>query len=172
MAMIVEQLAGWGRLPLAAAPQARPTTMAELTKAWAAPGSRVSRGLGRAYGDAALPDEGGFAVSALGLARMISFDETTGLLVAESGVSLAEIIEAFLPRGWFLPVVPGTKFVTLGGAVAADIHGKNHHVDGRFAPLFGRTGGRRFSRDHRRNGTDRAYRACRDPSAAGAQRMV
>lgn len=132
MAMIVEQLAGWGRLPLAAAPQARPTTMAELTKAWAAPGSRVSRGLGRAYGDAALPNEGGFAVSALGLARMISFDETTGLLVAESGVSLAEIIEAFLPRGWFLPVVPGTKFVTLGGAVAADIHGKNHHVDGTF----------------------------------------
>ena len=108
------------------------TTKAELTKAWAVPGSRVSRGLGRAYGDAALPNEGGFAVSALGMARMISFDDASGLLVAESGVSLAEIIETFLPRCWFLPVVPGTKFVTLGGAVAADIHGKNHHIDGSF----------------------------------------
>ncbi len=132
MAMIDESLAGWGRLPLAVAPQARPSTGVELTAAWAASGLRISRGLGRAYGDAALPVEGGFALSALGLSRMISFDEDTGLLVAEAGVSLAEVIEVFLPRGWFLPVVPGTKFVTLGGAVAADIHGKNHHVDGTF----------------------------------------
>jgi FAD/FMN-containing dehydrogenase len=88
--------------------------------------------LGRAYGDAALPCEDGFALSSLVMARMISFNETQGVLVAESGVSLAEIIKVFLPRGWFLPVVPGTKFVTLGGAVAADIHGKNHHVDGTF----------------------------------------
>jgi len=130
--MIDESLAGWGRLPLATAPQARPSTGVELTAAWAASGLRISRGLGRAYGDAALPVEGGFALSALGLSRMISFDEATGLLVAEAGVSLAEVIEVFLPRGWFLPVVPGTKFVTLGGAVAADIHGKNHHVDGTF----------------------------------------
>ena len=111
--------------------------MTELTKAWAVPGSRVSRGLGRAYGDAALPDEGGFAVSALGLARMISFDETTGLLVAESGVSLAEIIEAFLPRGWFLPVVPGTKFVTLGGAVAADVVDLMRHCEELLVALTG-----------------------------------
>ena len=130
--MTIEPLAGWGRLPLVSAPQARPTTTGELTAAWAVPGRRISRGLGRAYGDASLPAEGGFALSALGMSRMISFEEATGLLVAESGVSLAEIIEVFLPRGWFLPVVPGTKFVTLGGAVAADIHGKNHHVDGTF----------------------------------------
>jgi len=130
--MIAEQLAGWGRLPLVSAPQASPTTAAELTAAWALSGHRVSRGLGRSYGDAALPVADGFALSALGMSKMISFDETSGVLVAESGVSLAEIIEVFLLRGWFLPVVPGTKFVTLGGAVAADIHGKNHHVDGTF----------------------------------------
>jgi decaprenylphospho-beta-D-ribofuranose 2-oxidase len=130
MAMIDERLAGWGRLPVVHAPQACPVSANELSSSWSASGSRISRGLGRAYGDAALPVAGGFALSALGMARMVSFDEATGLLVAESGVSLAEIIEVFLPRGWFLPVVPGTKFVTLGGAVAADIHGKNHHVDG------------------------------------------
>ena len=127
-----ERLAGWGRLPVADAPQSRPTTTDELKAAWAVPGLRISRGLGRAYGDAALPAADGFALSALGMSRMVSFDEATGVLVAESGVSLAEIVETFLPRGWFLPVVPGTKFVTLGGAVAADIHGKNHHVDGTF----------------------------------------
>lgn len=127
-----ERLAGWGRLPVADAPQACPSTKSELSSAWAASGCRISRGLGRAYGDAAIPAAGGFALSALGLSKMVSFDEVSGVLVAEPGVSLAEIIETFLPRGWFLPVVPGTKFVTLGGAVAADIHGKNHHVDGTF----------------------------------------
>lgn len=130
--MNTEQLAGWGRLPVVVAPQACPSTESELASTWSAPASRISRGLGRAYGDAALPAAPGFALSTLGMAKMLSFSEEDGILVAEAGVSLAEIIEVFLPRGWFLPVVPGTKFVTLGGAVAADIHGKNHHVDGTF----------------------------------------
>src|SRR5690606_17370657 len=60
-------------------------------------------------------------------------DEDSGTLECEAGVSLAEIIETFLPRGWFLPVTPGTKFVTVGGAVACDIHGKNHHSEGSFS---------------------------------------
>lgn len=93
----------------------------------------VSRGLGRSYGDPALPSSpGGRVLSGLGMTKMVTFDDATGVLVAESGVSLAEVIEVFLPRGWFLPTTPGTKFVTLGGAVAADVHGKNHHVDGTF----------------------------------------
>ncbi len=66
------------------------------------------------------------------LNRFIAFDENTGILESEAGVSFAEIIEVFLPRGWFLPTTPGTKFVTVGGAIAADIHGKNHHRDGSF----------------------------------------
>jgi len=87
-------------------------------------------GLGRCYGDSA--SNGELVLSTLHLDKMLSFDEDTGVLVAEAGVSLAEIVEAFAPRGWFLPVTPGTKFVTLGGAVASDVHGKNHHVAGTF----------------------------------------
>jgi FAD/FMN-containing dehydrogenase len=89
----------------------------------------LARGLGRSYGDAALRRDGTLC-SMLRLNRMLSFDPATGVLVAEAGLSLAEIASCFLPRGWFLPVTPGTKFVTLGGAVAADVHGKNHHLDG------------------------------------------
>ena len=63
---------------------------------------------------------------------MLSFDRQSGILVAEAGVLLSDIIPAFLPHGWFPPVTPGTKFVTLGGMIAADVHGKNHHIDGSF----------------------------------------
>lgn len=93
----------------------------------------LSRGLGRSYGDASLPPPGRLEVVGTRRAdRMIAFDEDTGLLVAQAGLSLRQIATAFLPRGWFVPVSPGTWFVTLGGAVASDIHGKNHHVDGSF----------------------------------------
>lgn len=91
--------------------------------------SYIARGLGRAYGDAAV-NAGQGVLSALRLRRMLAFDPASGRLTCEAGVSLAEIIDVFLPRGWFLPVTPGTKFVTVGGAIAADVHGKNHHRDG------------------------------------------
>ena len=131
--MKTSDLAGWGNLPRVAAEVVTPGSARALVRDFGAGSLLISRGLGRAYGDAALPaTEGGRVLSSLGLSRLLSFDEDTGVLIAESGVSLAEIIEVFLLRGWFLPTVPGTKFVTLGGAVAADIHGKNHHVDGTF----------------------------------------
>ena len=89
------------------------------------------RGLGRSYGDASLPPPSAPEVASTVLGdRLIDFDEGTGQLRAEAGVSLASLVELFLPRGWFVPVTPGTRFVTLGGMVAADVHGKNHHVDG------------------------------------------
>ena len=86
-------------------------------------------GLGRSYGDCCLND-GGSVLLTRGLDRLIDFDPATGILRAESGVSLDEVLRLIVPQGWFLPVTPGTRFVTLGGAIANDVHGKNHHVDG------------------------------------------
>ena len=91
----------------------------------------LCQGLARSYGDACLND-GGTLFTTPGLDRFIAFDETTGILRCEAGVSLAEILRLFVPRGWFLPVLPGTSFVTVGGAIANDIHGKNHHAAGSF----------------------------------------
>jgi len=88
-------------------------------------------GNGRSYGDVCI-NSGGELLATRGLDRFIAFDETTGVLRAEAGVLLDDIIRVFLPRGWFLPVTPGTRFVTLGGALANDVHGKNHHVAGTF----------------------------------------
>jgi FAD/FMN-containing dehydrogenase len=86
-------------------------------------------GMGRSYGDSCL-NEHGHLLLTRSLDHLISFDTNSGLLRAEAGVTFAEILEFAVPRGFFLPVTPGTKFVTLGGAIANDVHGKNHHVDG------------------------------------------
>lgn len=103
-----------------------------LGSATASP-ARLSRGLGRSYGDAALPPEVGARLVGTTLAdRMLAFDSASGLFTAEAGLSLAELARVMMPRGWFTPVSPGTKFVTLGGMVASDVHGKNHHVAGCF----------------------------------------
>ena len=93
----------------------------------------LTRGLGRAYGDAALPAPGDLRIAGSTLAdRILGFNADTGDITAEAGLSLDELYRALLPRGWFTPVTPGTRFVTLGGMVAADVHGRNHHVDGCF----------------------------------------
>src|SRR6266516_1994623 len=86
---------------------------------------------GRSYGDSCL-NEGGISIDVSHLQRFMSFEESKGLLRCEAGVSLAEILAVMVPRGWFLPVSPGTKFVSVGGAIANDIHGKNHHRAGTF----------------------------------------
>jgi FAD/FMN-containing dehydrogenase len=88
-------------------------------------------GAGRSYGDSCLL-EGGTLLGARGLDRLLHFDPTTGVLRCEAGATLAEILDFAVPRGFFLPVTPGTKYVTVGGAIANDIHGKNHHVAGTF----------------------------------------
>jgi FAD/FMN-containing dehydrogenase len=93
----------------------------------------LTRGLGRAYGDAALPAPSDRTVAGSVLAdRILSFDPVGGVLTAEAGFTLDRLYRVFLPRGFFSPVTPGTRFVTLGGMVAADVHGKNHHVAGCF----------------------------------------
>ncbi|MGH2542418.1 MAG: FAD-binding oxidoreductase, partial [Ardenticatenaceae bacterium] len=93
--------------------------------------SVLPHGLGRTYGDSCL-NEGGVLIDTTSLSRFISFDEARGTLRCEAGVTLAQILEVIVPRGWFLPVTPGTKFVTVAGALANDVHGKNHHVAGTF----------------------------------------
>lgn len=89
----------------------------------------LARGLGRSYGDAALNGDGEVILQER-LNRIRSFDESTGLLDCEAGVTVADILESFMPRGFVIPVTPGTRHVTLGGAIASDVHGKNHHCDG------------------------------------------
>lgn len=89
------------------------------------------QGMGRSYGDVCL-NNGGVILSSRALNRYIDFDATTGRLRCEAGVTLAEILEFCVPRGWFLSITPGTKFVTVGGAIANDVHGKNHHRSGTF----------------------------------------
>jgi L-gulonolactone oxidase len=93
------------------------------------PNHLLASGLRRSYGDSCINGEGAM-IDMTGLDRFVSFDRSTGLLVAEAGVSLADILKVVIPAGYFLPVTPGTKFVTLGGAVANDVHGKNHHRAG------------------------------------------
>jgi FAD/FMN-containing dehydrogenase len=121
-------LSGWGRLPVVAGEELLSEDLERITR-----DVPLTRGLGRAYGDAALPAVPDTRVAGSRLAdRILAFDPESGLLRAEAGLPIAHISEVFLPRGFFSPVTPGTRFVTLGGMVAADVHGKNHHVDGCF----------------------------------------
>jgi FAD/FMN-containing dehydrogenase len=122
-------LAGWGRFPQYDCIVARPRSEEDL-RTLVARGSLIARGNGRAYGDSALSRANTAEMRAFN--RMLAFDRETGQLIAEAGVLLADIISVFLSRGWFPAVTPGTKFVTVGGMVAADVHGKNHHKDGSF----------------------------------------
>jgi len=92
----------------------------------------LPRGWGRSYGDCCL-NEGGYLLSTRLMNKFIAFDPESGILRCEAGVTFDEILRVFVPRGWFLPVTPGTKYVTIGGAIANDIHGKNHHIAGSFS---------------------------------------
>ncbi len=126
-------LSGWGRYPTVETQVARPEARSSL-RALVETGasSLLARGAGRSYGDASIAADGQTLLTDR-LDRMLAFDPDTGVLRAEAGVRLREILAIFVPRGWFLPVTPGTKEVTLGGAVAFDVHGKNHHRDGGFS---------------------------------------
>jgi decaprenylphospho-beta-D-ribofuranose 2-oxidase len=124
-------LSGWGRYPVVETDVYRPERVAGLAAMTRSDGSLLGRGLGRSYGDAALNGAGATVLFAR-LNRLLSFDAATGVLECEAGVTIAEILQVFGPRGFLPPVCPGTRHVTVGGAIACDVHGKNHHRDGSF----------------------------------------
>ncbi len=123
----------WGNYPKQApAEMQKPQSSADVASAVQfADHSVLPRGMGRSYGDVCL-NENGCLISTVSLDKFIKFDADSGLLTCEAGVTLDEILRIFVPRGWFLRVTPGTRFVTVGGAIANDVHGKNHHRTGTF----------------------------------------
>lgn len=127
-------LTGWGLTAPSDARLRRPESVEALQHLIGASGPRgtIARGLGRSYNDAP-QNAGGEVVDLTHWTRILSFDRSRGLLRAEAGLSIDALLHEVVPAGWFVPVTAGTRFVTLGGAFAADIHGKNHHVDGSFA---------------------------------------
>lgn len=123
-------VSSWGRLRQVPHEVARPAFLDEARVLMRSQRNPVlCYGLGRSYGDVCLNENGRLIVTDM-LDRLVSFDRQTGVVRAEAGVSLDHLLRTVVPHGWFMPVVPGTKFVTLGGAVANDVHGKNHETAG------------------------------------------
>src|SRR6202795_5239259 len=138
---LTERALSWGRYPKTAPRHVhKPAWNDQVPEilGTAAPGSLLPYGLGRSYGDSCL-NAGRELIDCRRLNRILGFDESTGMLRWESGVSLSDILDVFLPKGWFLPVTPGTRFVTVGGAIANDVHGKNHHWHETFGAHFRQT---------------------------------
>lgn len=127
----VRALTGFGRTAWSEAEVLRPRTTPELVAAAQGPSAGLSRGGGAAYGDAAL-NRGGRVVDLGGLAGILSLDPRAGHAHVLGGTTLAAVLRAVIPLGWTLPVVPGTTLATVGGSIASDVHGKNHHADGAF----------------------------------------
>jgi FAD/FMN-containing dehydrogenase len=121
----------WGRIGAPVHRVVTPNSITQARAAIAGCGAWLAHGMGRSYGDVAL-NTGGTLIDTRALDRFVTFDRESGILQAEAGVTLEEVIRIALPHGWFLPTTPGTKHISLGGAVANDVHGKNHHRAGTF----------------------------------------
>ena len=124
-------LGGWGNYPNYECRTISARGAGDLAKCVAGEPSLIARGNGRAYGDAALNPHATLLTSRHN--RILAFDVRTGIVHCESGVLLSDILDTFVPLGWFPVVSPGTKYVTVGGMIASDVHGKNHHLNGSFS---------------------------------------
>lgn len=123
-------IANWGNYPVMETDEKSFSFTDQLVETIRTSDSVIARGNGRCYGDASLEKN---TVSTLKYDKILSFDTVNGIFECQSGITLDQVLEVIVPKGWFLPVTPGTKFITVGGAVASDVHGKNHHVDGAFS---------------------------------------
>lgn len=143
MSWTLQDRLAWGRIPAGPQRVARPRFADELPgllgQGGADPHGVLVTGAGRSYDVSAL-NPGGSLIDATGLDHLIAFDPRTGVLRAEAGVTLDTILSVTVPRGWFTATTPGTRYVTLGGAVANDVHGKNHHSAGTFGASVRRLG--------------------------------
>lgn len=128
--LTTEVLSGWGNIPKASCKVAYPES-AQATKDFLGTDTLLARGKGRSYADQAT-NSSHTVLKMERLSGILDFDETHGVLTCEAGVTLAEVIQYYAPKGWFPLICPGTKYVTLAGAIANDIHGKAHHIDGSF----------------------------------------
>lgn len=126
----MQKISNWGNYPVVAADVIRFDSLDELQQKMADCGPVIPRGNGRCYGDSAL---GETIVSTLHYNKLKSFDSQTGEVWCQAGVLLSDLLDVFVPRGWFLPITPGTKLITVGGAIASNVHGKSHHVTGSFS---------------------------------------
>lgn len=125
-----EVLSGWGNIPKSECKVTYPRDAADIRKLLAVD-QILPRGLGRSYADQAT-NQSHLILKMEKMDRFIAFDDHTGILKCEAGVTLDEIISVLAPRGWFPMITPGTKYITIGGAIANDVHGKAHHADGCF----------------------------------------
>lgn len=125
-----KQIANWGNYPIITSNEESFAFHEQLQDLLLRKDSFIARGNGRCYGDASLAET---TISTIKFDKILFFDTTTGIFECQSGLTLDQILEVIVPKGWFLPVTPGTKFITVGGGVASDVHGKNHHIDGSFS---------------------------------------
>lgn len=126
----MQKISNWGNYPMTESELIRFDSLDELQQKMAGCSSVIPRGNGRCYGDSAL---GETIVSTLHYNKLKSFDPKTGEICCQAGALLADLLDVFVPRGWFLPITPGTKLITIGGAIASNVHGKSHHVTGSFS---------------------------------------
>ena len=128
--MMKKQIANWGNYPVIQTDEKSFAFDQQLQELFNSEKQFITRGNGRCYGDASLAD---VTISTLKYDNVLSFNTANGIFECQSGITLDYVFDVIVPAGWFLPVTPGTKFITIGGAVASDVHGKNHHVDGSFS---------------------------------------
>ena len=128
--MPCKTVTNWGNYPSIEANVTESASVSDISEFVEKQEGLIARGNGRCYGDSSLAKN---IFSTLKLNKFLAFDQQNGTIECQSGVLLSDVLNVIVPRGFFLPVTPGTKFITVGGAIAADVHGKNHHCEGSFA---------------------------------------